>query len=415
MARQYSSKDFFRHVPKALLGRYFAARGVLGELDFASMKEGQPDALFEAWLALAEEPRRGMEADFREISELSTKAGFLALRDEAQFHLGQQPEHLVALTEKLAGQPDHHARAMLAFLDHPELWKGALLFHRADGLVYWRKRKNLPRKAAAVDPASLEKLAEMIKGYFRATDGRGKNCVVEPYRRGERDYFFAYPEDHSQRSIEWVDGKFDPRPHNPAFEIVFVYSQADGTLDLNARGVGKGIEALQGIFAQAILKLEDLPPDPKDERVYDLGPLVRRDFAFTPAPGSGIGTVVVKRVRLSSRVRGGDRLTIEADSTANRQAVHELMEQVGKSVPLHLYNVTQVDVAATVMTDPARPPKTMTFRITHPNSCSLKYDEMDLKLRQMLEASGIEPRVPEQAAALAVTSMEQAGASNAAG
>ena len=185
---------------------------------------------------------------------------------------------------------------------------------------------------AAVDKASVAWLAELIKFYFRQIDGRGRHCVVEACRRGQRDYFFAFPEDHAQRSIEWVDGEFNPRPHNPAFEIVFVYSQADGTLDLNFRGGRSAITALWGLFAQAILKLDELPPDPKDERVYDLA-------------------------------------------------------QVGKSVPLHLYNVTQVALAATVFVADSKPPKTVNIRITHPNSCSLQYDEIDLSLRQMLEAS----------------------------
>ena len=38
----------------------------------------------------------------------------------------------------------------------------------------------------------------------------------------------------------------------------------------------------------------------------------------------------------------------------------------------------------------------MTIRITYPNSCSLKYDEIGLKLRDMLEASGIEPKEPAE-------------------
>lgn len=36
----------------------------------------------------------------------------------------------------------------------------------------------------------------------------------------------------------------------------------------------------------------------------------------------------------------------------------------------------------------------MNIHITYPNSCSLKYDELGLKLRDMLSASGIEPREP---------------------
>jgi hypothetical protein len=36
--------------------------------------------------------------------------------------------------------------------------------------------------------------------------------------------------------------------------------------------------------------------------------------------------------------------------------------------------------------------KTFTMTITHPASCSLKYDELGLRLRHMLVASGIEPK-----------------------
>jgi hypothetical protein len=49
-----------------------------------------------------------------------------------------------------------------------------------------------------------------------------------------------------------------------------------------------------------------------------------------------------------------------------------------------------------VAVDNKKAPKSATIRITYPNSCSLKYDELDLKLRDMLHASGIEPREPTQ-------------------
>ena len=139
-----------------------------------------------------------------------------------------------------------------------------------------------------MDEASLRELAGLIRTYFHHTEGRGNNCVVEPFRRGELDYFFAYPEDYSQQSIEWVDGEFDRRPHNPAFEVIYVYSQKEGTLDLNFRGAHKAIEPLQGMFATAILKLPELPPDPKDGRVYDLNPLRQKGFDFVYDADSGI-------------------------------------------------------------------------------------------------------------------------------
>jgi hypothetical protein len=196
--------------------------------------------------------------------------------------------------------------------------------------------------------------------------------VVEPFRRGELDYFFAYPEDYSQQSIEWVNGEFGRRPHNPAFEVIYVYAQKEGSLDLNFRGSHKPIEPLQGMFATAILKISELPPDPKDGRIYDLNPLCRKGFDFVYDAGSGIQDVAVKKLRLSSKVKKGDRITLEADAIHNPNAVYELLDKIGKSIPLQLYNVTQVELTASVVVDANKPPKAVTIRITHPNSCSLK-------------------------------------------
>ena len=80
----------------------------------------------------------------------------------------------------------------------------------------------------------------------------------------------------------------------------------------------------------------------------------------------------------------------------NSDAVYDLLDQIGKAVPLNMYNVTQVELSASVVVDSNKPAKRMTIRITYPNSCSLKYDELGLKLRDMLEASGIEPKEPAE-------------------
>ena len=398
MARHYSTRSFLRQVPNSLLARYFDRQNVLEDINWANVNETNPDELFSAWLNLPDERRKGMDAEFADIFEMSCEKGFRAIIDEASWHLQASPETLAEFVEALSLLPNHYHRAMIAYLDHGECWKGATRFYHADTLPYWRKRKNLPLKGAAVDDGSLQALADAIRIYFHHTEGRGNNCIVEPFRRGELDYFFAYPEDYSQQSIEWVDGKFDRRPHNPAFEVIYVYSQKEGSLDLNFRGAYKAIEPLQGIFATQILKLSELPPDPKDDRVYDLNPLRQKDFDFTYAIGSGIENVAVKMLRLSSKVKKGDRITLEADSASDPDAVYELLDKIGKSIPLHLYNVTQVEIAASIVIDSNKPPKAVTIRITHPNSCSLKYDERDLKLREMLHVSGIEPKEPAQEA-----------------
>jgi hypothetical protein len=250
-------------MPNALLARYFQAREVFGELNFAAMKEAKPDELFTAWLELPDVQRKPLDAELLRIFEMSCESSFRAILDEAEFHLAKEPQAHAEFVEKLAALANHYERAMVTFLDHFKFWKGATLFYHADMLPYWRKRKNLPHQPAAVDQASLSDLAGLIRTYFHCTEGRGNNCVVEPFRRGELDYYFAYPEDYSQQSVEWVDGKFARRPHNPAFEVIYVYSQKEGSLDLNFRGSNKATEPLQGVFATAILNLPELPAQPQ--------------------------------------------------------------------------------------------------------------------------------------------------------
>jgi hypothetical protein len=398
MARHYTTREFFRQMPNALLSRYFIACDALAEMDLSTPRDTHPDQLFAAWLGLPDARRKFMDAEFREIFALSCEKGWCAIRDEARWHLEAEPEQFADFMEKLSALPSHADRAMVAFLDHKECWQGATMFYHADTLTYWRKRKGLPKVPAFVHEDGRQDLAKRIREYFHRTEGRGKNCVVEAYRRGDLDYFFAYPEDYSQQSIEWVNGDFARRPHNPAFEVVYVYHQNEGTLDLNFRGSYKAIEPLQGMFAEAILKLGELPPDPKDERVYDLNPLRQRGFQFVYELDSGIERVVVRKMRLSSRIKQGNRITVEADGAKNANALYDLLDEVGKELPLGYYNVTQVEISATMKLAIDKPQKQVTFRITYPNSCSLKYDDFDLRLREMLTLSGIEPKTPVKTA-----------------
>jgi hypothetical protein len=76
MGRHYSTRDFFRQMPNRLLGRYFEVHGALTELDFAAMKEAQPEELFEAWLRIASGAfKRGVSFARRESGEPKAALG----------------------------------------------------------------------------------------------------------------------------------------------------------------------------------------------------------------------------------------------------------------------------------------------------------------------------------------------------
>lgn len=394
MSGHYSTRGFFRQMPNALLARYFLAHEVLHDFDFVAMKETKVEPLFTAWMAVPEAQRAKMEVELREISDMSNEKGVKAIIDESEFHLDEEGEH-TAFIALLMALPGHHDRAMTAFLDFPSLWKGGTRLYHADTLSYWRKRKNMPRKQASVQPGNIEALCARIKGYYQAADGRAMRCRVEPYRRGELEYFFAFPEDYALNAPEWEGDELALQSRHPPFEIIFVWDAKDGRLDLYLSGDKKAVEPLQAIFAETILGCDELPEDPADDRVYELLPLRRKDFAFTWEPASGIESVRVKKLRLA--LNKDRRLTLEANPKNDPQAVYKLLETL--ALQDHEYFVDQVGITANVRLNSTAPAKTVTFQLTFPNSCSLKYDEVGLKLRAMLEASGIEPKPPEGEAA----------------
>ncbi len=258
MASHYSIKSFLRNTPNALLARYFAARGVLQDFDFTAIKETKIEPLFDAWMALPEAQRAPMEVDLRAIGDMSNEKGVKAIIDEAAFPMDEEDEH-PAFVALLMGLPGHHERTMTTFLDYPHLWKGATRLYHADTLSHWRKRKNLPKVKAATEPADIEALSEAVKAYFQVTEGRAKRCRVEPYRRGKLEYFFAFPEDYAQNAPEWEGDDLALQSRHPPFEIVFVWDATDGRLELHMPGDRKAAEAMQAIFAETILKCEELP------------------------------------------------------------------------------------------------------------------------------------------------------------
>ena len=123
MARQYSPTQFFRHVPNALLGRYFQKkRKVLKEIDFDKLQKMEFKPIFQAFTALPPELQAKIEAEFQEIDTMACQGGVLALTDEAGFHRNK------SFTEAISEINSFHGKVMWTFLEHPKYWTGAVRY-----------------------------------------------------------------------------------------------------------------------------------------------------------------------------------------------------------------------------------------------------------------------------------------------
>lgn len=306
--------------------------------------------------------------------------------DEAEWH----DENLADILGELE---DLHEKAFWVFLERPQYWPAASAFCRADAHAasQWNECRTVNHAPARVDGASIRGLEKILSHHFFNKEGRGKNCTVEPYRRGKLDYFFAYPEDYVSANIEYEGAKFKRTTRHPAFEIIFVYSQEEGKISLYMKGSRDTKKEVRALFADTILGLE-LGEFVEDDRVYELASLQDSNPPFQFSPDSGIQSVAIKKFRLA--INGTkERITLEVDPEHNLNAIYELRDKLCKTIPASQMTITQVGILVTFVPDPGTGKKnTRSFDVNWPNSCSLKHDGKDAIIRKMLIASGIEAR-----------------------
>lgn len=372
MANDYAPKQFLRQAENALLKEYFAARDELGDIDWANLKETDVDPVYAAWQALPEHKQEEIERDFRDIFDLGSSNGTRTLIEEGRFHN-------IDLTAELEAREGFINKAFWVFLKHRRVFEVAHLLDWADHLNgrYWRKRKNLPKKKPDLSDNAIKQLEDAIKAYYRE-QGRGKRCHVDKYLRGDRShYFFAYPQDYTDTFVGFDDdGRFDRRPQNPAFEVLYVYDPVDGTLDLYAQG-GKEIKNdLQQIFGRTILH-EEIGEENAASAPYRLEGLKNRLFAFPTDPADRVTEVRVKELRLSIIGNPRQRITFEATPKGPQAEVYDLMQQAldERRMPMAMVNVTSAVIQMrfdNTNGGNGRATKTITFRVAAPDSCNLK-------------------------------------------
>ena len=388
MAHQYSPKMFLRQAPNALLEAYFARDGRLSDLPWGTLEEMDVDPIYDAWQALPREARDQAELDFQAIDDMASAAGVMAIVEEGGFH----SEDLRAGLEAREG---FHHKAFWTFLERSRIFEVASLLDQADNMNrrYLLRRKDMPKD----DPdLSLQARAEFelsLSALYDERQGRGRRCHMEPYlRAGRYHYIFAYLDDYVSTFVGYgADDKFERHPQKRAFEVVFIYDPVDGTLDLHTQAEGdKQFKTeLQQVFSRAFLH-EELPPQTRGSHSYELNGLKSRDFPFPTDPADGVLDVRVKKLRLVAIGNARRRITLEGDSSGERDDIYDLMEEAlnHEKLPLSAVNVTHASIRMLFAMGQKRP-KSVGFDISFPDHCNLKDNEQHRKAREYLKQWGI--------------------------
>ncbi len=385
MATNYSPKQFLRQVPNPLLKAFFDRRGELPDIDWDALGEMDADPVFEAWQTLPETARAQVERLFRSVSDLSSAQGIQTLIEEGQFHR-------LDLTAGLNELRGLHEKVFWVYLNHEKVFVSAGRLNRADHLNgrYWRRRTDLPAKVPDISHPTRKLLGKEISKYYWDTQGRGEHCHVEVYLRREKiHYFFAYPADYADTVIIYDDlGDLQRQLQQAAFEVIFAYNESSGTLDLFVQGDKNLRRDIEEIFARLILK-EELPTEIAERQPYELNGLRNPDFDFPTDPEDAIQEVRVKALRLSIVGPGFGRITFESDARKKRGDIYDLMDKSLNHVRMETEAVNVTRAVLDVIYATGGKPKTDSFYISYPDTCSLKDTPEHLKLKEYLRRWGI--------------------------
>ena len=378
------TRSFFRTVRNDTLKRYFTHQNVLLEHDFSKIPETKIEPIYQLYLAIEDNKKAQIEREFAEIQALANEGGVKAILDEARI----QGE---ALAEELAKQEDFYQKVFWVYFNRPQYWKGACQFYHVDSIALnrWNEYRTIASVQARTDEDSLKELAQQLGAYFLQNEGRGKHCVVEYYKRSDLDYFFIYLADYPIALMELKNGQFDRTTHQPAFEIIIVYSAKDQKVSLHCKtGGSKTKKEVQCIFAEVILGLKQ-DEMTQNNKVFNLDPLLDQNKSFQFQPESGIQSVAVKKLIIM--VQGSsERITLEADPSVDTQAVYHLMQKTCQSFKKSRLNIKRTTLVVTFFPDNKGKSKTCTFEVGWPNTCTLQHHKHEAAIRQMLIDSGID-------------------------
>jgi hypothetical protein len=385
MSRNYARNTFLRQTPNRILKEYFARKGLLGAIDFDSLRETEIEPIAEAFDQLDDKQRTDVEAEFSQVYEMACPLGVQVLIEEAG-----SVYHKLDWAETFEQMENPYEKALFAFMNDRNVFEIAADLAYMDRMGGWKQRYVGEGVTPAVEPQDKENLAKAVCAFYRK-QGRGRRCKVDNYRREnpERHCYFAYPEDYPATEIGYNDkGEFYRWPIKPAFEVIFVYQPGNGFLYVRAKGKGEDKEKLQEIFCQNILGLDQLPD--KKTKHFDLEPLKNKEIRFPTDPADGVENVCVRMLRLDVPGMGNRRITFEASSRNDGKAVYKLMDRAlaKESLSLDDVIVAKAKLQFKFAGRDGKRGNSLTFEVSTPDGCTLKDDPLDQIAKKYIEQWG---------------------------
>ncbi len=335
----------------------------------------EADAIFEK---LQGDDLKKADAEFRAINELSSSQGVTDIIE----HGRRMGSDMLASFDAL---DTNHEKAFRCFLDNPEVFAEAGVWHKVQGLGRWQTYPGAPTGTSFVPiKDGCAALAEEVKTFLRQKDGRGRKCKAVAYNRGDRMCVVAYPEGHGLVDHEYTDGgTLVPVNRKPVEEVFILYMPQDGGIQIKAPG---GKEVADEVFKAFMAKCLGVEATTEPSReTFDLDKLKQRDFSF---PYDALDQIELVRLR-GLWVRGlgatGRKYSVEIPTRIRwESAIWNELEHM--PIPVDQMKVEKAVIQ--IKFHGVGRARSVQIELS-PNTCSLGDSPLHLKAREYLKRWGL--------------------------
>jgi len=381
MKPEYNPRNILRVVSTPLLQECFDGRGLLTDFDWDQFSV---ESLYDLWMALPAADRNAVSVDFQNAFNLTSRQGIKTILEAGR---SQGIDLLPAIGTGRAIVD----KVFRVLLDQPEVFRIAANFAWADNLKrYWYRRHDLPQVPPDLGPEAREALRLAISARYMRDEGRGGFCEIEVYPRGDAHYFMVYLADHPSAVVCFENSNQLKRSlQQRAFDVVFRFEGASGSLELYAEGSAELRQALAEMFVRCILR-QDMVFDKAPAPVFALDRLKDPDFRFRIDPADGIKAMRLRSMRLGADGSDGGRITFTAPPRSKDYRLHRFIDRGlnATNYPLADLKVEHVTIQAQMLQGNPRP-TSVTFNLSSSNSCNLKDTPEHNKIRECLTRSEI--------------------------
>ena len=366
MSRQFSLGTVFRMVTNELLAQFFVQlENPCWGMDWQRRPRRHVESVQQCMDYFECPQREAAELILRHVFDLACRSGIEAIRDAARLLQGDN------LLRQIPESMNPHCQAMWTWLNAPQVFEQALLYHQVEELSWWSKRDDLPRVAARTDAETLDWFAGDVARLLQQKQGRGRQCTIEHISREDgTDYFFCFPDDYVKTvMVHNRSGRLVTKTLRQTFEIVFAWSRQQGTLEISAR-LGKRLkQQLEESFAWMILD-EQVGPRAA-QKVYDLNRLKERHFQLDTDPSDNI-LARLQRLwfKLPDRIRSIMLESKDGPCDDMRDMVEKYL--IHEHCSLEDLNIIEARFQLQFARTTGRGRGSMTFDVAHPDRCNLR-------------------------------------------